>query len=341
MGMGDVRMSTSTSLHCATCCTWCRNQHRRVVQVTVQSSCRTRIIHSRPTVRFTRLGFKYDSLNGGSAVVIQTLPRATPKEPETDTSSQPTPPLSQRQIVRTRDDVPDSGSPHHVETPAEIPLSSPARLLSDTLISINVVIFLLQVMIPDVTLMGVKMNSMIDQGEWYRLLSAAFLHGSPTHLMLNMLSLHSLGTVCEWTCGRGRFLTIYLFAAICGNIASYYGAPDAPSLGASGAIFGIAGALIVYFARNKVLYRDSSTGMAIRLGITVALNFGLGMLLPNIDEYGHLGGLIGGATMALLLGPSYELCYLKGREGVWLIDETIIPFFSDVPRRVYHDDTIH
>jgi membrane associated rhomboid family serine protease len=339
--MGDVRVSMSASTS-ATCSTWCRNDkhNRRVVQVIVRSSTGTRVIQSRHTALISRLGFKYDSVYGGSAQFLtQTLPRATQKETETSSELHSQSPLSERQVARSRDE--DSASPHHVETPAEIPLSSPARLLSDTLISINVIVFLLQVMFPEVTLTGVKMNSMIDQGEWYRLLSAAFLHGSPTHLMLNMLSLHSLGTVCEWTCGRGRFLTIYLFSAICGNIASYYGAPDAPSLGASGAIFGIAGALIVYFARNKVLYRNSSTSMAIRLGITVALNFGLGMLLPNIDEYGHLGGLLGGATMAVLLGPSYDLCYLKGREGVWLIDETIIPFFSDVPRRVYHDDTVH
>mmetsp|Transcript_11746 Transcript_11746/g.23556 ORF Transcript_11746/g.23556 Transcript_11746/m.23556 type:complete len:310 (-) Transcript_11746:279-1208(-) len=236
----------------------------------------------------------------------------------------------------SRDDVAPEGPPpaHHVPNIPEIPLTSPARLVSDTLIVTNVAIFMLQLVFPGITMAGIKVNDLIDAGEYWRLLTPAFLHGSPAHLLLNMLSLHSLGTVCEWTCGRKRFLMIYLYAAVAGNIFSYFG-DDTPSLGASGAIFGLAGALIVYFARNKVLYKNRGSATVVRLSITVLLNFGIGLLLPDIDEWGHLGGFLGGAMLAFLLGPAYELCYIKGRDGVWLVDVPIIQTFACPPRKVF------
>jgi uridine nucleosidase len=238
--------------------------------------------------------------------------------------------------LRSRDDVVPEGPPpaHHVPNIPETPLTSPARVVSDTLIVTNVAIFMLQLVFPGITMAGIKVNDLIDAGEYWRLLTPAFLHGSPAHLLLNMLSLHSLGTVCEWTCGRKRFLMIYLYAAVAGNIFSYFG-DDTPSLGASGAIFGLAGALIVYFARNKVLYKNRGSATVVRLSITVLLNFGIGLLLPDIDEWGHLGGFLGGAMLAFLLGPAYELCYIKGRDGVWLVDVPIIQTFACPPRKVF------
>jgi uridine nucleosidase len=238
--------------------------------------------------------------------------------------------------LRSRDDVAPEGPPpaHHVPNIPEIPLTSPARVVSDTLIVTNVAIFMLQLVFPGITMAGIKVNDLIDAGEYWRLLTPAFLHGSPAHLLLNMLSLHSLGTVCEWTCGRKRFLMIYLYAEVAGNIFSYFG-DDTPSLGASGAIFGLAGALIVYFARNKVLYKNRGSATVVRLSITVLLNFGIGLLLPDIDEWGHLGGFLGGAMLAFLLGPAYELCYIKGRDGVWLVDVPIIQTFACPPRKVF------
>lgn len=238
--------------------------------------------------------------------------------------------------LRSRDDVVQEGPPpaHHVPNIPEIPLTSPARLVSDMLIASNVAIFILQLVFPGITLAGIKANDLIDAGEYWRLLTPAFLHGSPAHLLLNMLSLHSLGTVCEWTCGRKRFLMIYLYAAVVGNLFSYFG-DDSPSLGASGAIFGLAGALIVYFSRNKVLYKNRGSAIVVRLSITVLLNFSVGLLLPNIDEWGHAGGFLGGAMLAYLLGPAYELCYIKGRDGVWLVDVPIIQTFACPPRKVF------
>lgn len=122
-------------------------------------------------------------------------------------------------------------------------------------------------------------------------------------------------------------------AAVLGNVVSYWG-DDLPSLGASGAIFGLAGALIVYFTRNGRLFQNRSRQIVARLVITVLLNFGMGLLLPQIDEYGHLGGLLGGALLAYLLGPRYELCRVKDMPGVWLVDDPPFDFLATPPRRV-------
>ena len=99
-----------------------------------------------------------------------------------------------------------------------------------------------------------------------------------------MLSLHSLGPIVEWTCGRQRFVAIYLTAAVTGNLASYLGDPW-PSLGASVAIFGVSGALVVYFLINKRLFTSKANGMILRLLLIIALNFGSGLVLPQIDEW--------------------------------------------------------
>jgi membrane associated rhomboid family serine protease len=171
------------------------------------------------------------------------------------------------------------------------------------------------------------------KGEIWRLLTAAWLHGSPSHLILNMLSLHALGPITEWTCGRARFAAIYLGAAFAGNVASFWGEP-VPSLGASGAIFGLAGALVVYFSRNHKLFGSRFDGLLIRLIGIIVLNLVTGHFMPQIDEAGHLGGLLGGAALAYLFGPKFELCLVKGRSGVWLLDEAPLQLLATPPRQV-------
>ena len=227
--------------------------------------------------------------------------------------------------------------PHPSRPPSfsDTPLASGSRLLTDGFVSLNMLIFFLQIAFADelhLTDIGVNVHALVDQGEIWRLGTAMFLHGSFMHLLLNNLSLHSLGSVTEWTCGRKRFVLIYLLSGLGGNLASYFmtsGASEEQiaSLGASGAIFGLAGALIVYFARNRVLYRDTEvpSGMLSRLILTVIGNFALGSLLPNIDEAGHWGGLLSGMVLALMLGPHYTLVRRAGHlNEVYLVDESIL-----------------
>lgn len=201
------------------------------------------------------------------------------------------------------------------------------------LIAVNVAVFAAQLAVPGVTELGLKDNVLIDAGQWWRFLTPAFLHGSIGHLILNMVSLHSLGPLVEWTGGRSRFVAIYLSAAVAGNIVSYFG-DSHPSLGASGAIFGLAGCLLVNLSRNRALYDQKYRSLTLRLWLVVGLNFSTGFLFPQIDEWGHLGGLLGGAAAAYLLGPRYELCRVKGEEGVWLVDDPPLEALATPPRRV-------
>jgi membrane associated rhomboid family serine protease len=131
----------------------------------------------------------------------------------------------------------------------------------------------------------------VADGEYWRLLTAAFLHGGFLHLALNMYALYLFGPPLEAALGRVRFLALYLLSALGGSAASYaFSAPNQPSLGASGAVFGLLGA---FFIVNRRLGRDTSG-----LLVLVAINFAFGFLAPNIDWRAHLGGLIAGGLVA-------------------------------------------
>jgi membrane associated rhomboid family serine protease len=129
-------------------------------------------------------------------------------------------------------------------------------------------------------------------GEWWRLFTAPFLHAGLWHVGLNMLALWILGSVLEPLLGRSRFLTLYLVSALGGAVASYvFNAPTVLSVGASGAVYGLLGAMFVILRR---LDRDVS-GVVVILGINLVLGF----VWAGIDWRAHLGGLVVGSLQAL------------------------------------------
>ncbi len=143
---------------------------------------------------------------------------------------------------------------------------------------------------------GALIGAAIDvQGEWYRLVTAMFLHGSLLHLLFNMLALYWLGTVVEQALGTWRFLLLYFVSGIAGSAGALaLSSPFAVTVGASGAIYGIMGALLV------LEYRATGTFAGQALGLIV-VNLAITFAIPNISVGGHLGGLAGGvlATFAL------------------------------------------
>ena len=135
----------------------------------------------------------------------------------------------------------------------------------------------------------------VGDGDWYRLVTAMFLHASLLHLAFNMLALYWLGTVVEQALGSSRFLLLYFVSGIAGSAgALLLSNPSQPTVGASGAIYGIMGALLVL----EYMATGSFAGQALGL---IVLNLALTFAIPNISVGGHLGGLIGGilATFAL------------------------------------------
>ncbi len=134
----------------------------------------------------------------------------------------------------------------------------------------------------------------VAEGGYYRLFTAAFLHQQTFHIALNMLFLYLFGRPLEAALGRSRFLATYLICALGGSTASYlFNSPLTASLGASGAVFGVIGALLVVERR----FDSDFGGVLISLSILVLP----GMLISNIDWRGHIGGLLTG----LALGAVY------------------------------------
>jgi membrane associated rhomboid family serine protease len=181
-------------------------------------------------------------------------------------------------------------------------LTARSTPLTLTLIAVNVALFILQSatgrveFLIDYSLIGIPIA---ENGEWYRLISGAFLHWNLLHIALNMFALWTLGPLIERSLGRLRFAVIYGVSLMAGSAGSLLVEPNALTVGASGAIYGLLGALVVLF-RNRGISIWSSG-----LGITLLINFAFTIGIPGISIGGHLGGLVGGllATWILVEGP--------------------------------------
>jgi rhomboid protease GluP len=150
---------------------------------------------------------------------------------------------------------------------------------------------------------GALVRDRVLAGETWRLISAMFLHGGPDHLIGNLIVLYVVGMAVEHAFGLTRAAVVYFVSGIAGGVLSMTLSPG-PSVGASGAIFGLMGSLIVvlYQHRHRFHVRDKRTGFVL---IAWALyQVATGFLTPFIDNFAHIGGLIGGAVTALLLRPT-------------------------------------
>ncbi|SHN46807.1 rhomboid family intramembrane serine protease [Cryptosporangium aurantiacum] len=134
----------------------------------------------------------------------------------------------------------------------------------------------------------------IASGEFWRLLTADFLHYGLIHLAFNMYALWILGRECERLLGRGRFLALYLFAGVGGSVAVYLFSPlNEASAGASASIFGLLGAMFFFLRRLRADPRG--------LVFLIVLNFSLGFVVANISIWGHIGGFVVGAAVGALM----------------------------------------
>jgi membrane associated rhomboid family serine protease len=160
----------------------------------------------------------------------------------------------------------------------------------------------------------------VAEGEWYRMITSTFLHGSLIHLGLNMLMLYWIGTPMEQAIGHVRFLLIYLVSGLSGSamalvftlssVPSFlHTSPAALTVGASGAIFGILGAALVYERQRMFVLGGSALSI-------IVINLLFTFAVPNISKGGHVGGLIGGALCALALSRLGRVHGAYGRPGV-------------------------
>jgi membrane associated rhomboid family serine protease len=168
-----------------------------------------------------------------------------------------------------------------------------------TILAINVIMFALQKIWPEVTARLVMSPPLVAEGEWWRLLTSMVLH-SPTfvfHIVMNSLVLWIYGPHVERAFGTARFVAMYVVAGFLGSAASYaFGNFLGGSLGASGAIFGIAGVLLVYLYKRRTssfVYAEMRSVM-----VFVGINLLLGFTIRGIDYWAHLGGLLAGMGLA-------------------------------------------
>jgi membrane associated rhomboid family serine protease len=199
---------------------------------------------------------------------------------------------------------------HRMGRSAMRSVSARGPIVTQTLIAINVAVFLIQLFM-GADLMrtdtgwiyehGVLVDRAIDssgqvvgvsEGEWWRLITATFLHGNIIHLGLNMLVLWVIGPPLEAYFGHLRYLLVYVVSGLAGSAGALIISGGSPTVGASGAIFGIMGAALVLEARRIWVFGGQAMGL-------VVVNLLFTLLIPGISIGGHVGGLIGGGLCAL------------------------------------------
>jgi len=158
-------------------------------------------------------------------------------------------------------------------------------------------------------LLGAKENDAINAGQWWRLLTPMVLHGGLAHLLFNSMALYVLGRDAEQIYGSLRFLIIYVVAGLAGSIASYTFNPQALSVGASGAIFGLLGSLGAFaYAARSFIGREALKTQLGQVATLAVINLMFGFIPgSNIDNSAHIGGLIIGGLCGLLLAPRYRV----------------------------------
>ena len=143
--------------------------------------------------------------------------------------------------------------------------------------------------------LGVLYGPFVAEGEWWRIVTSGFLHAGFGHLLVNMFSLYVLGMILEPAVGRLRFGVIYFVSLISGSCGALLLSPLSPTVGASGAVFGLMGAAFVVMRRRGI--NPMENGLALWMGINLVITF----VLPGLSIGGHLGGLAGGILSAAAL----------------------------------------
>ncbi len=190
------------------------------------------------------------------------------------------------------------------ESPIRINRKKP--VVTYTLIGLNIAMFAVEFVLQTfflshgqtLMLLGAKVNSLITCGQYWRLLTATFLHSGFSHILFNMFALFIWGRNIEVLLGRLRYVAVYLLSGICGTLLSYL-CSDALSVGASGAIFGLFGTLLYFRTRHRQVF-NQVFGMQVL--VIIGINLVMGFLGTGIDNFGHIGGLLGGFVSAYSVG---------------------------------------
>ena len=159
----------------------------------------------------------------------------------------------------------------------------------------------------------------VIKGEWWRLFSAMFLHGGMTHLLMNMVSLYLIGRGAEAYFDTKSYLSIYFFSGLIGGLVSLYIHPVSVGVGASGAIFGVFGALAGFFLAHRERIASHTQAFMKDFAIIIVINLVIGLSVPSIDISAHIGGLIVGFMGGFVLSKNPKWIWIYSMSMVLLI----------------------
>ena len=215
-----------------------------------------------------------------------------------------------------------SGQPQGVRRVAKgarrNPFEGTTALVTKGLIALNVLIYVITAVqgnginSPGGSLFAkwVLYGPAVANGDWWRLITSAFLHANLIHIAFNMYFLWFVGSAVESALGRGRFIAVYLISGLAGSAGALVFTPTSPTVGASGALFGLLGAALVLERQRSYVLGGSAAAL-------ILINLILSFSLSNISVGGHIGGLIGGILCALVLSRFGRGHAAYTRVGLW------------------------
>jgi len=161
----------------------------------------------------------------------------------------------------------------------------------------------------------------VGDGEWWRLFTAMFLHGGMTHLLMNMFSLYIVGRGAEMYFEKNAYISIYLFSGLIGGLVSLFVHPGSVGVGASGAIFGVFGALAGFFLAHRDKVATHAKAFMKDFSIIIGINLVIGLSIPSVDVSAHLGGLAVGFVGGFVLSknPKWIFAYSAAMFAVMII----------------------
>lgn len=241
--------------------------------------------------------------------------------------------------------TPPAGGPNAPQRQRVLLTGAARPLVVLALIAVNVAVFAAGFLLPDVGdwlfLNGAsRAHEVLVQGQYHRLFTAMFLHAGLLHIFFNMYALYLFGSILEPLFGHLRFIIIYLLGGLTGSVLSVVlGDPNPPfaqmvfagaSVGASGAVFAIFGAEMVFIYRHRALLGERGRAQLRSLLLMLGMNLliGIASTAPgaavSIDNWAHLGGLAGGLALTWLIGPRFVIQADALRPGLLVARDTTL-----------------
>lgn len=201
--------------------------------------------------------------------------------------------------------------------------------LTYSLIGLNIVIYIFTSILSK-NFIDMDMDTLVNmgalfgpytviEGEWWRLGTAMFLHAGMTHLLMNMFSLYLIGRGVEQYFNTESYLSIYFLAGMLGGLASLYMHPQSVGVGASGAIFGVFGALAGFFLANRNKIQDYTKAFVKDFAIIIAINLVIGLSIPSVDMSAHVGGLLVGILGGFIISKNPKWVWIFSAFMVFII----------------------